>query len=46
MAKIILIIGLLCTLPGIVGCNNKATDQKLQVQTNPQEMKVKEETLK
>ena len=46
MTKQFLIIGLLSILPGIFGCNNKTTDQTLQVQTNAEEMKVTVETLK
>jgi steroid delta-isomerase-like uncharacterized protein len=42
MTKLILIIG----LSGIFSCTNQTTDKELQAQTNSQEMKVTEETLK
>ena len=46
MTKKNLIIGLLTGLLGIYGCNKKTIDKTLQVQTNSQEMKITEETLK
>ena len=46
MAKQILIIVLLIGLSGIFSCDSKMNDKTLKVQTNTQEMKVTEETLK
>ena len=46
MTKRILIAGLIAGVFGILGCNNKMNDKTLQIQTNPQEMKVTTETLK
>src|SRR4030043_1104991 len=46
MTKQILFIGLLTGLLINLGCNNRTSDKTLQVQSNPQDMKVTKETLK
>jgi steroid delta-isomerase-like uncharacterized protein len=46
MAKLILFIGILNGLLGVIGCNNKASDNTSQTQTNVQEMKITVKTLK
>ena len=46
MTKQILLIGLLTGLLGNLGCNNRTSDKTVQVESNPHDMKVTEETLK
>lgn len=46
MANQILMVGLLSGLLGILSCNNNSNEKTGQVQTNSQEMKVTEQTLK
>jgi steroid delta-isomerase-like uncharacterized protein len=46
MKKQTLCIVLLAVFSGFIGCNRKASDDKLQVQTIPQNMKVTVDTLK
>ena len=46
MTKQILLIGLLTGLLVNLGCNNRTRDKTVQVQSNPQDMKVTKETLK
>ena len=46
MKKQIILIGLLTGLLGNWGCNNRPADKTLQIQSNPQDMTVTEETLK
>ncbi len=46
MTKQIFIQGLLTGLLGTFGCNNKPNNKTVQVQTNTQDMKVTEETMK
>jgi steroid delta-isomerase-like uncharacterized protein len=46
MRKQIILIGLLTGLLGNWGCNNRPADKTLQIQSNPQDMNVTEDTLK
>ena len=46
MRKHLLLIGLLLGSLGDLGCNNSPSDKALQVQHDPQDMKVTKETLK
>ncbi len=46
MRKQIILIGLLTGLLGNWGCDNRPADKTLQIQSNPQDMNVTEDTLK
>lgn len=46
MRKQIILIGVLTGLLGNWGCNNRPADKALQIQSNPQDMNVTEDTLK